>query len=85
MEQTQRQVAQMEASVVTMYAAMERLAHVQAQNMEQQHEQQQHQQHHRPKSNTLRPLLEHYLFSNKPGQSFVDHIERLKALQLLQD
>ena len=68
--------------MVTMCAAMERLAHVQGQTMEQQND---HQQHQQPRSNTLRPLPEHYLFSNKPGQSFVDHIERLRALQLFQN
>ena len=33
----------------------------------------------------LRPLPEHYLYSAKQDESFVDHIEKLKALKSMQE
>ena len=32
----------------------------------------------------LRPLPDHYLYAGKPNESFIDHIEKLKALKSMQ-
>ena len=37
------------------------------------------------KKKELKPLPSHYLFSGDPGESFIDHLEKLKALKCLQD
>ena len=33
------------------------------------------------KSKQLRPLPQHYLYANKTGESFLDHAEKLAALE----